>query len=111
MLWRAIAALLLVLAGACRAAEPPTNPEEVCVRACSERAGSRCSGPDCHRGCRLALDRLVEHEGERVIACIAGAKSPRCDDATWADCAVRVGGHADGGPPAPVVKGEDEDEP
>ena len=35
-----------------------------------------------------------------VIACVA--RNPRrCTDVVWADCAARIGPHADGGPPAP----------
>jgi hypothetical protein len=49
----------------------------------------------------MILDRIVEREGEAVIACVA--KGPRvCTDVVWADCASRVGVHADGGPPAPT---------
>jgi hypothetical protein len=108
---RAVNALVLALAAAaCHASEPPNNPEEVCVRACNERAGARCTDGQCRRGCRLSLDRLVEHEGDRILACIAGATTKLCDDPTWAECAVRLGAHADGGPPAPVRKGEDDDE-
>ncbi len=48
----------------------------------------------------MILDRLAEDLGEHVIACVAtGAR--RCSDAVWADCAARVGPHADGGPPGP----------
>jgi hypothetical protein len=106
---RAIVALLGLLVPACRAAEPPNNPEEVCVQACGQRAKNRCTDDDCRRGCRLALDRLVEHEGDHVIACVAGAKTKLCDDSTWAECAVKVGLHADGGPPVPARPGDDDE--
>jgi hypothetical protein len=60
----------------------------------------------------LVLDRLIEREGDKVVACLANA-TPRCDERTWAACAARVGPHVDGGPPAPI-RGpavEDEDQP
>jgi hypothetical protein len=46
------------------------------------------------------VDRLVEGEGNRVLACIE-ASTDSCGDQAWARCAVRIGPHADGGPPAP----------
>jgi hypothetical protein len=52
------------------------------------------------------MDKLVEREGDRVLACVAReshAQRP-CDDATFAGCAVLSGIHADGGPPAPPPK-------
>jgi hypothetical protein len=41
----------------------------------------------------------VEHEGDKVLACIASSKT--CDDRAWARCATLIGPYADGGPPAP----------
>ena len=102
--------LVFVLACACKASEPPTRPEEVCTKACNGRAHQRCTEGECERGCRLSLDRLVEKEGDHVIACVAAATTKRCDDTTWAECAARIGVHADGGPPLPVVKSDREDE-
>jgi hypothetical protein len=90
---------LLCACCACNAESPPRGPEETCAKACASRA-AQCSSHECARGCNLVLDRLVEHEGDRVVACVARAKAP-CDDRRWAYCATRVGPHADGGPPAP----------
>jgi hypothetical protein len=109
----AVSALLLwsVTLVACRASDPPSRPEETCARACVERARAVCTEGECERGCRLALDRLIEKEGERVLACVAASKNRRCDDLLWADCAVRIGAHADGGPPPPPKpKTDDEDD-
>lgn len=78
---------------------PPRGPETACAASCASRA-PEC-GPDrCRRGCNLVLDRLVEREGDGVVACVARTGGA-CDDRTWARCAARVGPHADGGPPAP----------
>jgi hypothetical protein len=103
----------LVVAGGVRSAglaseDAPRGPEATCAAACRARA-SRCTRHQCARGCNLVLDRLVEHEGEHVIACVGRATSS-CDDATWADCATRIGVYADGGPPAPPPRKEQEDE-
>jgi hypothetical protein len=98
----ALAPLLATLAlacAACQAESPPRGPEEVCARACSAKA-THCSRHECARGCNLVIDRLAENEGDTVLACV-GAVRDRCDDRTWAACAVRLGPHADGGPPAP----------
>lgn len=95
---------------ACQAIEPASHPESTCMDACEKRTGA-CDEKQCRRGCRLALDRLVEREGDNVIACVAkGVKAKRvCDDDLWADCAARIGVHADGGPPAPVKPKEDDE--
>ena len=77
-----------------------------CAEACGGRA-KRCSAHECHRGCTFVLDRLVENEGEHVLACVA-ASADKCDDTLWANCAVRVGEHADGGPPAPPPPPDDD---
>jgi hypothetical protein len=96
---RLCALVLLALAlGACRAADPPTRPEEVCQHACADRA-AQCSEHECTRGCAFILDRLIERETNRVVGCVGKQKT--CDDPVWANCAVLVGAHADGGPPAP----------
>jgi hypothetical protein len=102
-----VALVLAVGAVACQAESPPRGPEETCAKACEVHA-THCSRHQCARGCNLVLDRLTEHEGERVLGCVARAKD-RCDDRTWAACATRVGPHADGGPPAPAPP-SDEDE-
>lgn len=92
----------------CRALDVPLTPDELCARACVDRA-AQCNAEACGRGCMLALDRLVEREGETVLACVVREKT--CDDAVWAKCAAHVGAHADGGPPAPPPpKDIDDDE-
>jgi hypothetical protein len=69
-----------------------------------------CTAKECARGCNLVLDRLVENEGDHVIACIAAGRAP-CDDRAWARCATRIGPYADGGPPPPSPsEGSDESE-
>ena len=95
--WASLAAF--VLAAACNAYAPPGSPEELCQRSCASRA-QRCSDHECARGCAFILDRLVEHETDRVIGCVGAGRGP-CDDAVWAECAVKLGVHADGGPPLP----------
>ncbi len=85
--------------GGCAAESPPRGLEETCIKACTVQA-SHCSPHECGRGCNFVLDRLAEKEGGRVIACVAAA-TRGCDDGIWAGCAVRIGPHADGGPPAP----------
>lgn len=94
--------------GACQAESPPRGPEATCAKACSVQAPG-CTRHECARGCNLVLDRLAEHEGGHVLACVAAARG-RCDDSTWSACATRVGPHADGGPPAPPPPTEDDDE-
>ena len=93
--------LALTLASAsCRVLEPSNKPLDACRRSCESKAKKQSADHECERGCELILDRLVEREGERVIACVA-ASPRRCTDVVWADCAARVGPHADGGPPGP----------
>jgi hypothetical protein len=58
------------------------------------------------------MDRVVEREGARVLACVAKAKS--CDDGTFASCAAVVP-YPDGGPPPPkppqdIDLGDEDDE-
>jgi len=93
---------VLFLAVACQAQSPPSGFEAACARACATRA-TQCSETQCARGCNLILDRLAEHEGGHVLACVAASVSTgaSCDDRAWAHCATRVGPHADGGPPPP----------
>ncbi|MGO9839413.1 MAG: hypothetical protein ACLP1X_34980 [Polyangiaceae bacterium] len=104
-------ALVVAILGACHAESPPRGPEDTCAKACVTRAG-QCSAHECARGCNLVLDRLVEHEGGHVLACVARgqASGTPCDDKAWARCAALVGPHADGGPPAPPSAGADDSE-
>ena len=90
-------ALLLLFLAACNSNTAPRTPEETCVASCGAR--TKCSDDECARGCNLSLDRLIEREGDAVVACVASAGA--CADTAWAKCATRVGVHADGGPPAP----------
>lgn len=87
-------------AAACKAMDPPNKPLETCQRSCEAKAKRNCSAAECERGCEFILDRIIEQEGNNVIACVARAPR-RCSDVVWADCAARIGPHADGGPPAP----------
>ncbi|HEX3769514.1 MAG TPA: hypothetical protein VHV30_01560 [Polyangiaceae bacterium] len=105
---------LAVALAACNPKGPPRGPEETCVASCLKTA-TACQEEECWRGCNLILDRLAESEGDTIVACVASATAPApaspCDDRTWARCAVRVGPHADGGPPAPPPpKDWDEDQ-
>lgn len=99
----------------CPDAAPSRKPEATCFAACQKRAKDRCDDDACARGCAFVLDRIVENEHEGVIDCVAhrsGSATPegaekdawrdgKCGDREWAECAVLVGAHADGGPPAP----------
>ena len=98
-------AVSLALAVACNAESPPRGPEETCFRVCAARA-TRCSRHECARGCNLVLDRLVENEGDHVLACVTRTKAP-CDDRAWSHCAALVGVHADGGPAPPPPRTDD----
>lgn len=98
----------VVLLGACHATSPPAGVEATCERACEANV-KQCSREQCGRGCNLVLDRLTEHQGGKVLACVA-AGPPACDDRAWAHCATRIGPHADGGPPAPPPKSDVEEE-
>jgi hypothetical protein len=92
--------------GACHPASPARGVEASCAEACGSRA-PRCGEVACARGCNLVIDRLVEREGDKVIACVAGAGAS-CDDRTWARCAARIGPHVDGGPPPPARPSDDD---
>ena len=90
----------VVAVTACHALEPSSKPIDACVKSCTARASRECSDAECARGCEFILDRLVEKEMNNVIACVA--RTPRrCSDVVWAECAARIGVHADGGPPPP----------
>ena len=106
---RALAGVTLVppLAGCGRAVEPENRTVAPCVRSCTARASRYCSLSECERGCEFILDRIVEKESENVLACVA--RTPRrCSDVVWADCAAKIGVHADGGPPvAPPLPDEE----
>lgn len=91
---------------ACRAKDPPNRPVDLCTESCTKKAVRQCSEEECNRGCQFILDRLQEGQGEIVISCVA-ARERRCADPVWADCAARIGLHADGGPPAPPPPTED----
>jgi len=93
-------ACVLVAGGCGRAVEPANRTVDPCVATCVKRASRQCSEDECRRGCEFILDRLLEKEGDNVVACVARAPR-RCTDVVWADCAAKIGVHADGGPPAP----------
>lgn len=93
---------------ACQDGTSPTGGVvERCALECQRKAARSCSQRECVRGCEFILDRLVENEGAGVIACV-GRTPRRCTDVVWAECAARVGVHADGGPPAPPPPQEEE---
>ncbi len=96
-----------VVASACKVPQdPPNRPVDLCTTSCAQKAVRQCSEEECNRGCQFILDRLQEGQGENVIACVA-ARENRCSDPVWADCAARIGLHADGGPPAPPPPSEE----
>jgi hypothetical protein len=99
---------LAPLAGGCgRAIEPENRPIDKCTASCAKRASRQCSEDECRRGCEFILDRIVEREGDNVVACVA--RTPRrCTDVVWADCASKIGVHADGGPPAPLPPADED---
>jgi hypothetical protein len=88
------------------------GPEANCADACERRAPD-CRDTECARGCRVALDRLVEREQREVVACVAreSRESKTCDDMTFALCAARSGPYADGGPAPPKPPSDDDDSP
>ena len=100
VLFCGVAILTLGALAACP--EPKTRPEVVCADQCEKRLASKCDDKACERGCLFVLDRLVEKEGDNVLSCMSTQKA--CDDQAWADCAARIGVHADGGPAAPPPK-------
>lgn len=100
-------ALTPALGGCGRALEPTNKPVDACVASCKARASRQCSEAECYRGCEFVLDRLIEKEGKNVVECVARAPR-RCTDVVWADCATRIGVHADGGPPSPPPPSEDD---
>ena len=116
MLARVVVVLLIGLSGvwlvpslaACgRVLEPANRPVDGCVRSCKARMSRQCSEAECERGCEFILDRILEKESDNVMACIA--RTPRrCSDVVWADCATRIGIHADGGPPEAPPPAEEE---
>jgi hypothetical protein len=78
--------------------EPRDRPDIACADACKKTIFA-CTPHECDRGCAFVLDRLVEREQRTVLGCME--RAPKCGDAEWADCAVKVGAHADGGPGVP----------
>jgi hypothetical protein len=100
-------ALLSSSVGCGKALEPANRPIDTCVKSCVTKASRQCSEAECARGCEFILDRILEREGNNVIACVA-RRPRRCTDVVWADCAANIGVHADGGPPAPLPP-QDED--
>ncbi|HVH41087.1 MAG TPA: hypothetical protein VM925_02055 [Labilithrix sp.] len=96
----AVGAIVGLSSVSCRVLEPSNKPLDGCRRSCEAKAKRQCTDAQCERGCEMILDRIVEREGENVLACVA-AGPRRCTDVVWADCAARVGAHADGGPPGP----------
>jgi len=99
---------LASLSGGCgRAVEPENRPLDRCTASCAKRASRQCSEDECRRGCEFILDRIIEKEGDNVVACVA--RTPRrCTDVVWADCAAKIGIHADGGPPAPAPPSDED---
>jgi hypothetical protein len=89
-------ALFTIVLGACPA---PKTPEATCSAKCEKELAPKCDEHACERGCLFVLDRLIENEGDAVLACVKTAGT--CDDKAWAECAARIGVHADGGPAAP----------
>jgi len=87
---------------------PPDGAEAACLKACVERVPN-CGRSQCSRGCNLVLDRLAEHEGAGIVACVARVPG-HCDDWAWAHCGAWVGAHADGGPPEPPPPPDDIEE-
>jgi hypothetical protein len=103
---------MAVLLGACGPETPPVGPEQTCVKACETRLDG-CSPRECRRGCNLVVDRVIQREGDRVLACVARTVAappsggPACGDRAWARCAILLGPYADGGPPAPPPPRDD----
>ena len=91
---------------ACHVVAPPNRPVQSCIDRCVNVASKVCDEHACERGCQFILDRLVEREGDNVVSCVA-SMAKACDDRTWAHCAVHLGAHKDGGPPAPAPPSDD----
>lgn len=100
-----VVAALAFGALALSACPEPRTPEAKCSAKCEKDLGPKCDDKACERGCLFVLDRLVENEGDNVLACVKTANA--CDDKVWADCAARIGVHADGGPGAPAPPPEE----
>lgn len=94
--------VLAVLGTLAACPEPKNRPEVACAEQCEKRLAAKCDDKACARGCLFILDRLVEKEGDHVLECLSTQSS--CDDRAWAECAARIGVHADGGPAAPPPK-------
>lgn len=101
------ASLAALALASCHGLSPSHTPLDACRRSCASKAERQCTGSQCERGCEMILDRVVEREGDNVIACVA-ASPRRCTDVVWADCAAHVGPHADGGPPGPPPPADDD---
>ena len=106
MRWLAVVLISFALVVACRAVEPSNRLVASCEAKCNKRISRECTEAECNRGCEFILDRLVERETDGVLACVA-KNTRRCGDIVWADCAARVGEHADGGPGAPPTPKDD----
>jgi hypothetical protein len=99
-MWALVAGILVMLGCS---TQPIAHPEATCQKRCMARAQGRCNEAECNRGCHFVLDRLLERQGDSVIACVAEARMDKsCEDRAWAGCAARIGVHADGGPPVPA---------
>jgi hypothetical protein len=96
LVWMVAVAVALPLLGC---PESNDRPVVACADECKVQLSTTCKPHDCERGCAFVLDRLVEHEQATVLDCMKPKKA--CDDDTWAQCAVRVGPHVDGGPGVP----------
>lgn len=97
----------LSLGADCHTFDPSSQPMDTCKADCLKIAPRSCSEQECVRGCEFILDRIIERESKNVISCVA--RTPRrCTDVVWADCAVKVGFHSDGGPPQPPPPSDDE---
>ena len=65
--------------GGCgRAVEPANRTLDSCVATCAKRANRQCSEDECRRGCEFILDRLLEKEGDNVVACVARTPTFHC---------------------------------
>ena len=91
---------LVVLCFALAACKNAVEPELRCAEKCETRTSARCTERECSRGCAFILDRIVEREEDKVLSCLSRGAGV-CDDPAWAECAAKVGIHADGGPGPP----------